>query len=122
MQQLEVVTVERAVPVHGRQQDLARTQADSLPGPLHRIAVRGAAAAVAEHLPAVPAFAPPRIDRQHDALRPKYAGASSDQLRISESGAVDRRLVSAMSQQLGHVIHAANTATHRQRDEYLVGR
>ena len=27
-----------------------------------------------------------------------------------------------MSQQLGHVIHAANTATNRQRDEYLVGR
>ena len=110
------------VPVHRREQDLPRPQLLAQLRPLDGVAAGELPAPMTEDLPSGPFGSPPRVDGEHHALRPEDLSASRDQLGLGECRGVDRHLVRAMRQQLGHVVDAAHSTADGQRDEDLVRR
>ena len=117
--QLQIEADAGAVPVHAGQQDLARPQVGHAARPFQGIQPGVVATAVGIDMPAAFGLAL-GVDGHHQTLRAVVAGGIGHQLRIVDGGRVDRHLVGADVQQSADVIHAADAAAHRQRNEDLL--
>jgi len=123
--ELEVVAVAGSVAVHAGEHELAGAELGGAHRPRQGVDPCGRTPAVHVDLPRRrPALHPaPRnalgVDGDDDALRPETLGAAPHQLGVLHGGGVHGHLVGAGREDQAHVVHAAQPAADRERDEHL---
>ena len=117
--QLEVVARLCAVAVHARQQDLACAELFGLLRPFERVDARIHAAAVQVQRPAA-ARAALCVHRDDDALASEFVCGLFDDPRVLQRRRVDRDLIRAGAQDRREILHGADAAADRKRDENAV--
>ena len=118
---LQVIACFGSVTIHTGEQYLAGAQCFCLCGPLHRIDVHVHPAAVFVHIPAASVRSALCIDRHHNTLAAELVRCTADQLRVHQRCRVDRDFIGAFAQQKPEVLHCADPAADRERDEHLLG-
>ena len=116
-----------AVAVHAREQDLARTAARGLLGPLNGIDARGVAPAGRVDLPFVGARLAGLahalgVDGADHSLAAERRGRLRYERGILDRRRVERHLVGTRGDHLAHAGQVAETATHGVGDRDLLGR
>ena len=109
--QVEIVAGAGAIPVHGREQDLARAERLQLAHPRDGLARRRLPAAVHHHgeLPVDPLH----IDRGDDALAAEALRQPRDQRRVAHRRGVDRDLVGSRPERGAGIGHRADARRRR---------
>ncbi len=114
-----VVAGERAVGVHGGEEDFSGAEGDGALGPLDGVERSGVAAAVGENAPGVAVAL--GVDGEHDALVAELFGRLEDEVWVVDGGRVEGNLVGAGVQHLGDVVDGAESAAHGERHEAFRG-
>ena len=115
----DIKALASSLPIDGGQQYLSGPERNRLLNPRNDIEPGLLAAVVGINLPAI------RADllglyRKHHALAAESPGDVADQPWIRHGGGIDRDLVRAGAQEIGGVIHRADTPAHRHGYEYVL--
>ena len=116
--ELEVVSLQRPVALHGRDQYLSGAQFLSAPRPLDRGEPGRFPGEGGEDLVRA-VFVPPDVDGENDALRAVGFGDLRDQLGPVQRARVDHHLVGALRHEVPDVVECPDAASRRQGHEAL---
>ena len=121
LDQFQVHAALQALVVHAHQQDLPCPKRHAAFGPFHYIITRMGAAVVIISFPlAGPGAVALGLDGKHHALAAKGVGNLGDQLRAFDGRRVDGNLIRPHGKNVAHILDAAQTAAHADRDIHII--